>query len=165
MPVTLPPPIYYDALAKLEAEDENVILAALYARDQALYNALVTILQTNQDLYTQFNLVQDLTSRIIGLNQTINGILAAFNINLGLGGTPTDQYAGFAQLIAELKANIGYAETLSAGIIQLANIQAALVPVTTVLNQLDDLDLLIQVKLDYIYGKFNVDPADDILLV
>jgi hypothetical protein len=165
MPVVLPLPIYYDSLAKLDADDENVILAALYARDQALFTALTTILQTNEDLYTQFNLVGDLTSRIIALNQTINGILAAFNINLGLGGTPTDQYQGFAQLIADLKANLGYAETLSATIIRLSDIQAAIVPVNVAIAQLDDLDSLIQIKLDYIYGKFNVDVNDDILLV
>lgn len=165
MPVTIPPPIYYDAVSKLEAMDENVILAALFARDEALLAALNVIVTTREDLFTQFNRVEDLTARIAKLNQQVDGILNAFLIDLDGNANPVDNYAFFAQLIADLKANLGFAETLSAQIIRFSDIQAKLAPVNAKLDQLADLDALIKVKTDYVYGKFSVDPSDDVLVV
>lgn len=165
MAVTLPPQILYSALTQLQDTDENVILQRLYDRDVTLLNALSVLQNTREDLIAQFNRFDDIEGRLRAINNQINAIIAGFYLDIDQNGVVADNYAFFKQLILDLKANINAINEVSGGIINFLGIQAAVQPVADHLDKIDSIDGLIQTKLDYIYGKWDVDPADDLLAV
>ena len=165
MAVTLPAPILYSALTQLQDTDENVILQRLYDRDVALLNALSVIQGTQADLTLQFARFDDIEARMRVINNQINAIIAGFYLNIDGNGIVGDNYAFFKQLILDLKANINAINSVSGGIVNFLGVQEAVQPVADHLARLDRLDSLIQDKLAYIYGKWDVDPADDLIAV
>jgi hypothetical protein len=165
MPVTLPSPILYSALTQLQDADENVILQRLYDRDEALLNELNILLGTREDLVSQFNRFDDIEARMRSISNIINAIIAGFYQDIDQNGIVPDNYAFFKQLILDLKANINAINGVTGGIINYLNVQATVQPVADHLARLESLDSLIQNKLNYIYGKWDVDPADDLLAV
>jgi hypothetical protein len=165
MAVTLPAPILYSALTQLQDTDENVILQRLYDRDVALLNALSVIQGTQADLTLQFARFDDIEARMRAINNQINAIIAGFYLNIDGNGIVSDNYAFFKQLILDLKANINAINSVSGGIVNFLGVQEAVQPVADHLARLDRLDSLIQDKLAYIYGKWDVDPADDLIAV
>jgi nitrogen regulatory protein PII-like uncharacterized protein len=165
MAVTLPAPILYSALTQLQDTDENVILQRLYDRDEALLNALSVLQGTQADLTLQFARFDDIEARMRSINNIINAIIAGFYLDIDQNGIVGDNYAFFKQLISDLKSNINAINTVSGGIINFLGVQEAVQPVADHLARLDRLDSLIQDKLNYIYGKWDVDPADDLIAV
>lgn len=165
MPLTLPTPILYDGLTQLLDLDENVILQRLYDRDQALYVALVELQGIREDLFTQFQRLDDVEGRVRGINNILNAIISSFYLDIDQNGIVGDNYAFFIQLISDLKANINAINAVTGGIVNFLGIQQQIQPVADHVARLQDLDTLIQTKLDYIYGKWDVDPADDILSI
>jgi hypothetical protein len=67
------------------------------------------------------------------------------------------------KLIQDLKSNINSINSVVGGIVNYLNIQALVGPLGERLSQLEDLDILIKEKLNYIYGKWDINPNDDIL--
>jgi hypothetical protein len=165
MAVTLPLPILYSALTQLQDADENVILQRLYDRDEALLNALSVLLNTREDLILQFARFDDIEARLRSISNQINAIIAGFYLNIDQNGIVADNYAFFKQLILDLKANINAINEVSGGIINFLGVQEAVQPVADHQAKLESLDSLIQTKLDFIYGKWDVDPADDLIAV
>lgn len=165
MPTVLPAALFLTTLSHLELSDENTILQRLYDRDEALLTDLLILQQTRDDFTDQFQRLADLEGRFNDLNQTIDNIIRTFYQDLDGDGDPLNNVTYFVNLIADLQATIGHAEALSADIIRFDDIQALLAPVGAKLAQLDDLDELIRTKLSYIYGKWDINPADDILSV
>lgn len=165
MAVTLPAPILYSALTQLQDADENVILQRLYDRDVALLNALSILQGTRADLIGQFARFDDIEARMRTLGNIINAIIAGFYLDIDKNGIVADNYGFFKQLISDLKANINSINTVSGGIINFLGVQEAVQPVADHLARLERLDSLIQDKLAYIYGKWDVDPADDLIVI
>lgn len=165
MAVVLPAPIFYTALTELQDTDENVILQRLIDRDETLLAALNTLVAVREDLLLQFARFDDIEGRLRSLNNQINAIIAGFYLDIDGNGIVGDNYAFFKQLIADLKANINSINSVTGGIINFVNVQAAVQPVADHLARIQDLDDLIQTKLDYIYGKWDVNPADDLISV
>lgn len=165
MALTLPVQILYDALTQLQDVDENVILQRLYDRDVALLNALSVLQDTREDLIAQFARFDDIEARMRSISNIINAIIAGFYLDIDQNGIVGDNYAFFKQLILDLKSNINAINSVSGGIINFLNVQAAVQPVADHQARLEALDSLIRTKLDYIYGKWDVDPADDLIAV
>lgn len=163
MPVTLPDPLFYSGLTQLQDEEENVILQRLYDRDAALLAAFTTLNDIREDLLAQFARFDDIEARIRSLGNIINAIIAAFYQNIDGNGIVSDNYAFFNQLIADLKLNLNAINAVTGGIINFLGVQNAVSPVAEHLARLQGLDNLIKDKLEYIYGKWDVDPADDVL--
>jgi len=118
-----------------------------------------------EDIFTQFARLDDVEGQLGNLNSILNTIIVSFYQDINPNGVIPDNYAYFIQLIADLQANINSINAVSGGIINFLGIQQQLTPLAVHVSQLDDLDSLIQTKLDYIYGKWDVDPNDDILSV
>ena len=165
MAVTLPAPILYSALTQLQDTDENVILQRRYDRDETLLNALTVIQGVENDLTLQFARFDDIEARMRSISNQINAIIAGFYLDIDQNGIVSDNYAFFKQLILDLKQNINAINDVSGGIINFLGVQAAVQPVADHLARLDGLDSLIKNKLDYIYGKWDIDPADDLIAV
>lgn len=163
MTTTLASPILYDALTQLESTDENVILQRLYDRDQTLFVALTGLQAIENDLFYQFGRMDGIDARIKSLNSIINTIINSFYLDIDGNGIVPDNFLYFQQLISDLKRNINAINSVSGGIINWLGIQKAVQPVADHLKKLEDLDLLIQEKLNYVYGKWDVNPEDDIL--
>ena len=163
MATTLPSPILYTALTQLQAEEENVILQRLFDRDQTLLTALLALTSIRTDLFAQFDRVDVVEQRIRSLNSVINSIITSFYLDIDGNGIVPDNYAFFTQLIQDLRSNINSINSLVGGIVNFLNIQALVGPLSERIAQLEDLDILIKEKLNYIYGKWDIDPADDIL--
>lgn len=167
MPTTLPTPRFFEATDRLVLEDENEILERLYERDEALLLDLLTIQTVRDELLGEFSRLDDLNERWRYLNRVIDNILAAFFRDIQGNGVQDfqDNVDFFMQLVQDLKRSIAAAEELSAEIIRYDDIQTALLPVDQRIAQLENLDLLIQDKLNFIYGKWDINPEDDILSV
>jgi hypothetical protein len=163
MPTSLPSPILYDSLTQLEASDENVILQRLFDRDQTLLVALTELQAIEEDLFYQFGRMDGIDARIKSLNSIINTIINSFYLDIDGNGLVPDNFLYFQQLISDLKRNINAINAVSGGIINWLGVQKAVQPVADRLKQLEDLDLLIHEKLNYIYGKWDVNTEDDIL--
>lgn len=163
MPTTIPDPILYTSLTQLQAEDENVILQRLYDRDQALLNGLLALMTIRADLFVQFERVDVVEARIRSLNAVINAIISSFYLDIDGNGVVPDNYDFFMKLIQDLKSNINSINAVVGGIVNFLNIQALVGPLGERLAQLEDLDILIKEKLNYIYGKWDINPNDDIL--
>lgn len=167
MPVTLPPPLWVSSVIRLLAADENQILERLFQRDEALLQGLQTIAATREDLFQQFNRLDDVERRWQELNRLINQIVSTFYVDLNEDGV-TDWFGDveyFRKLIADLKNALTFVGELTSQIIRFRDIQELLNPEITRLNQIEDLDRLIRYKLAYIYGRWDIDPQDDILSV
>jgi hypothetical protein len=165
MAVTLPLPILYSALTQLQDTDENVILQRLYDRDETLLNALSVLLNTKEDLVAQFARFGDIENRLRSISNQINAIIAGFYLDIDQNGVVGDNYTFFKRLITDLKSNINAINDVSGGIINFLGVQAAVQPVADHQARIESLDSLIQTKLDFIYGKWDVDPADDLIAV
>jgi hypothetical protein len=161
MPVTLPAEILYTT-QQLLADDENVILQRLYDRDAALLTGLNGLVAIREDLVAQFERLPDLEARWQSLSQVIDTIIRSFYGDIDGNGNVTDNLAFFHQLITDLRENINSINSVTAGIVRYEDVQDAVIPVITKLDQIADVDILIQSKLDHIYGKWDIDPADDI---
>jgi hypothetical protein len=160
---TLPVPLFYDGTTLLLDADENVILQRLYDRDQVLYTELVALQNIREDLFAQFDRLGDVEARINSINAILNTIITSFYLDIDENGAVPDNLAFFQNLIADLRRNINAINAVAGGIVNFLGIQQALAPVAERVDQLDDIDRLIKTKLDYIYGKWDVDPSDDIL--
>jgi len=165
MALTLSPQILYTALTQLQDVDENVILQRLYDRDEELLNALSVLQNTREDLIAQFARFDDIENRIGSINNIINAIIAGFYEDIDGNGIVPDNYAFFKQLILDLQANINAINDVSGGIINFLKVQETVQPVADHLARLQSLNTLIQTKVDYIYGKWDIDPADDLIAV
>lgn len=165
MTVTLPVPLFYTGITQLLDDDENVLLQRLYDRDQTLYVALVELQTIREDLFAQFLRLDDVEGRVRGLNNILNAIISSFYLDIDQNGIVGDNYAFFVQLIADLKTNINSINAVTGGIINYLSIQAQISPVAERVAKLEDLDSLIEDKLNYIYGKWDVNPNDDILSI
>lgn len=163
MPATLPSPLFYTALTQLKDVDENVILQRLYDRDQTLLTELLALQNIREDLFYQFGRLDGIDIRIKSLNAIINSIITSFYLDIDGNGIVPDNYLFFQQLIADLKQNINAINSVTGGIVNWLGVQGAVQPVADRLKQLEDLDLLIKEKVNYIYGKWDVNVADDIL--
>ncbi len=163
MSVTLLPPLFYTGLTLLQDSDENVILDRLVARDEALLAALNGLQVIREDLLGQFARLDDVENRISGLNNILNAIIGSFYLDIDQNGVVGDNYAFFIQLIDDLQQNINAINAVTGGIINFLGIKEQLLPVTEEIAKLNQLDTLIKTKLDYIYGKWDIDIADDIL--
>jgi len=163
MATTIPDPILYTALTQLQSEDENVILQRLYDRDQALLNGLLALNSIRADLFAQFDRVDVIEARIRSMNAVINAIITSFYLDIDGNGSVPDNYAFFSTLIQDLRSNINSINAVVGGIINFMNVQALVGPLATRLSVLEDLDILIKEKLAYIYGKWDINPSDDIL--
>ena len=165
MATILPDPLFYTTLDRLLLEDENLILQRLYDRDAALLSDLTTIQGTREDLLDEFARVDDLEKRWGALNKVRDNILASFYQDIsGAGVTDFDDNVEFfVNLIQQLKQNLGKVEELTSQIIRYAELRQELDPVVQRIVQLEDLDKIIKTKVDYIYGKWDVNPSDDIL--
>jgi hypothetical protein len=161
MPVTLPATILYTT-EQLLAEDENVILQRLYDRDAALLTALNDLVGIREDLVAQFERLPDLEARWQSLSRIIDTIIRSFYGDIDADGNVPDNLDFFHQLIADLRDNVNSINSVTAGIVRYDDVEAAVIPVVTKLDQIADVDRLIQSKLDFIYGKWDIDPADDI---
>lgn len=161
MSITLPVPILY-TIQQLLADDENVILQRLFDRDQALLDALTTLQNTREDLLVQFGRLDDLTIRIRALNSIIDTIIKSFYLQINPDGIVPDNLTFFKQLIKDLASNINSINMVTAQIVRYQDVQAAIIPVATTLDRLDQLDGLIQAKLAYVFGKWDINPLDDI---
>jgi len=164
-PVTLPAPTFYTALSLLDLSDEDDILQRLFDRDEALLTALTEIQATREDLFVQFGRVSNLESLLDGLSRQIDAIIAAFFLDIDENGVVADNYAFFQRLIQDLVKGLEDLDRLTAQIIRFEEIKALLIPIRGRLGQLEDLDTLIGTKLDYLYGKWDVNPNDDIFSV
>lgn len=167
MPVTLPPPIWVTSVIRLLASDENQILERLFQRDEVLLQGLQQIAATREDLFQQFARMDDVERRWQDLNRIINQIVATFYVDLNDDGV-ADWFGDveyFRKLIADLKDALSFADGLTAEIIRFRDIQELLNPEIERINQIADLDRLVRYKLAYIYGRWDIDPEDDILSV
>jgi hypothetical protein len=160
---TLPVPLFYNGTTLLLDADENVILQRLYDRDQALYAELVALQNIREDLFAQFDRLGDVEGRINSINAILNTIITSFYLDIDENGFVPDNLTFFQDLIADLRRNINAINAVTGGIVNFLGIQEALAPVAEHVDQLDDLDRLVKTKLDFIYGKWDVDPSDDIL--
>lgn len=165
MSITLSTPLYYDALSKLLLDDENPILNRLYDRDEELLEALTGVQETREDLYVQFGRVGALEALLESISRQIDAIIASFYLDIDENGNVADNYDFFAQLIADLKAGLVDLDRLTSSIIRFNDIRALLGPIQERISQIEDLDNLVKEKLDYIYGKWDVNPEDDIISV
>ena len=163
MPVVLPAPIFYTALTQLKDVDENVILQRLYDRDQELLNGLVALNSVREDLFYQFNRLDGIEFRLKSLNSIINTIINSFYLDIDENGLVPDNLDYFRELIADLKRNINAINSITGEIVNFLGVQKAVQPVADHLKKLEDLDILIREKVNYIYGKWDVNIADDIL--
>lgn len=163
MATTLPPALLYTALTQLQADDENVILQRLHDRDQTLLTALLALTSIKSDLFAQFDRVDTIEQRLRSMNSVINSIITSFYLDIDQNGIVTDNYDFFMKLIADLKRNINSINAVVGGIVNFLNIQALVGPLSDRLAVLEDLDILIKEKLAYIYGKWDINPDDDIL--
>jgi hypothetical protein len=163
MTTTLSPPILFTALTQLQSEDENVILQRLYDRDQELLTGLLELMTIRADLFAQFGRVDTVEQRLRSMNSVINAIINSFYLDIDENGIVPDNYDFFLTLIADLKRNINSINAVVGGIVNFLNVQSLVGPLADRLAVLEDLDILIREKLNYIYGKWDVNPADDIL--
>lgn len=163
MAITLPAPLFYNGTTLLSDVDENVILQRLYDRDQALYTELVSLQNIREDLFAQFDRLGDVENRVNSINAILNTIITSFYLDIDENGFVPDNFAFFQNLIADLRRNINSVNAVAGGIVNFLGIQQALQPVADHIDRLDDLDRLVKTKLDYVYGKWDIDPSDDIL--
>ena len=163
--VTLPEPLFYTALSLLSLDDEDEILQRLFDRDEALLVALQEIQGTREDLFAQFGRVSNLESVLDGLSRQIDAIIASFYLDIDENGNVADNYEFFQRLIQDLVKGLKDLDRLTAQIIRFEEIKALVLPIQARLGQLEDLDTLIETKLDFIYGKWDVNPDDDIFSV
>ena len=162
---TLSTPLWYTALTRLKASDENTILQRLYDRDEELLTDLQAIQALREDLLDQFQRLDNLEGLFQGLNQTIDMIIRAFFEDLDGDDDYTNNTTFFVELIQNLSTNIDALHLLSSQIIRYEELKEQFLPYGERFDQLDDLDTLIKNKLDYIYGKWDVNPNDDILAI
>lgn len=167
MPVTLPPPLWVTPVIRLQASDENQILQRLYERDELLRQELLILGGVREDLFQQFGRLDDVERRWRRLNQTINQIVATFYADINEdGATDWDGSVDFfMRLIRDLKSALTSVEELTEQIIRWQDIRSLLTPEVVRINQIADLDRLVRLKLQYIYGRWDVDDQDDILSV
>lgn len=165
MIVTLPVALLYTAATQLELDDENPILERLAERDDALLQAVLVLQQTREDLFSQFGRVSGVESQLESINNQIDAIITAFLLDIDEDGNPTNNFEFFEELIKDLQQALVDLDRLSAEIIRFDDIKALLIPVEAKIEQIEDVDRLIQTKLDHIYGKWNINVEDDIFAV
>ncbi len=162
MGVDLPTAILFDAATQLELGDENPILERLAARDEALLAAILVLQKTREDLFAQFGRVAGVESQLESINRQIDAIISAFLLDIDGDGNPLNNFEFFVELIKDLEQALVDLDRLSAQIIRFDDIKALLIPIAEKIEQIEDTDRLIVTKLDHIYGKWNINPLDDI---